>query len=219
MEQTFNYPQNGVNIPYGYQNGSNPAKDLSFSGGGNADQVYLYSDNLVDWAALKEAGLKLQRRRNLAEKETISEEVLASAQLAVDLATAAYQQVLASAELAKQERDRRQVPLQPAYGAAEMFHHKTPLPHTTSKSVLPNYPGFDYPPTFNKIAEPRTFRGRSEHRLRHSGEPSRRKRRSRKKNCPRQPAATITTLTAATGKVLTEFASSRPTDLGQPKGR
>jgi RND family efflux transporter MFP subunit len=54
-------------------------------------------------AALKEARLKLQRRRNLAEKETISEEVLDSAQLAVDLATAAYQQVLASAELAKRE--------------------------------------------------------------------------------------------------------------------
>ncbi|WP_017221920.1 pilus assembly protein [Moritella dasanensis] len=52
------YPQNGVNIPYGYQNGSNPAKDLSFLGGGNADQAYLYSDNLVDWAALKEAGTK-----------------------------------------------------------------------------------------------------------------------------------------------------------------
>ncbi|GIC77951.1 pilus assembly protein [Moritella sp. F3] len=58
QDSTFyqGYPQNGVNIPYGYQNGSNPAKDLSFSGGGSADQAYLYSDNLVDWAALKKAG-------------------------------------------------------------------------------------------------------------------------------------------------------------------
>lgn len=54
-------------------------------------------------AALKEARLKLQRRRDLAEKETISREVLDSAQLAVDLANAAYQQVLASAELARRE--------------------------------------------------------------------------------------------------------------------
>jgi RND family efflux transporter MFP subunit len=54
-------------------------------------------------AALKEARLKLQRRRDLAEKETISQEVLDSAQLAVDLANAAYQQVLASAELARRE--------------------------------------------------------------------------------------------------------------------
>ena len=37
------------------------------------------------------------------------------------------------------------------------------------------------------------------------------------KKCPRRPAATITTLTAATGKVLTEFVGFRPTDLGHPK--
>jgi membrane fusion protein, multidrug efflux system len=54
-------------------------------------------------AALKEARQKLQRRRNLAAQETISKEVLDTAQLAVELATAAYQQVLASAELAKRE--------------------------------------------------------------------------------------------------------------------
>jgi RND family efflux transporter MFP subunit len=54
-------------------------------------------------AALNEALLKLQRRRNLAEKETISEEVLDSAQLAVDLATAAYQRAMAGAQLAKRE--------------------------------------------------------------------------------------------------------------------
>jgi len=39
------------------------------------------------------------------------------------------------------------------------------------------------------------------------------------KKCPRRPAATITTLTAATGKVLTEFVGSRPTDLGHLKLR
>ncbi|CAA0109065.1 Multidrug resistance protein MdtA [Halioglobus japonicus] len=54
-------------------------------------------------AALKEAQLKLQRRRNLAERETISKEVLDSAQLAVDLASAAYQQALSSAQLAERE--------------------------------------------------------------------------------------------------------------------
>ena len=54
-------------------------------------------------AALKEARLKLQRRRNLAEQETISKEVLDSAQLAVDLASAAYQQALSSAQLAERE--------------------------------------------------------------------------------------------------------------------
>ena len=54
-------------------------------------------------AALKEARLKLQRRRNLAEQETISKEVLDSAQLAVDLATSAYQQALSSAQLAQRE--------------------------------------------------------------------------------------------------------------------
>tara|TARA_B110000503_G_scaffold30329_2_gene49105 strand:+ start:8754 stop:9803 length:1050 start_codon:yes stop_codon:yes gene_type:complete len=54
-------------------------------------------------AALKEARLKLQRRRDLAEKETISREVVDSAQLAVDLATSAYQQALSSAQLAERE--------------------------------------------------------------------------------------------------------------------
>jgi membrane fusion protein (multidrug efflux system) len=54
-------------------------------------------------ATLKEARQKLERRRNLAERETISAEVLDAAQLAVDMATAAYQQALSSAELAKRE--------------------------------------------------------------------------------------------------------------------
>lgn len=54
-------------------------------------------------AALQETRLKLQRRRNLAEKKTISKEVLDNAQLAVDAATAAYQQALASQQLARRE--------------------------------------------------------------------------------------------------------------------
>ena len=54
-------------------------------------------------AALREARLKLQRRRNLAEKETISREVLDNAQLAVDAASAAFQQALASQQLAQRE--------------------------------------------------------------------------------------------------------------------
>ena len=56
-------------------------------------------------AALKEARLKLQRRRNLVERDTISKEVLDSAQLAVDLATSAYQQALSNVQLAKRELD------------------------------------------------------------------------------------------------------------------
>jgi membrane fusion protein (multidrug efflux system) len=54
-------------------------------------------------AALKEARLKLQRRRNLAAKETISREVLDNAQLALDGASAAYQQAQASQQLAVRE--------------------------------------------------------------------------------------------------------------------
>ena len=56
-------------------------------------------------AALKEARLKLQRRRNLAAKETISREVLDNAQLALDGASAAYQQAQASQQLAARELD------------------------------------------------------------------------------------------------------------------
>ncbi len=41
----------------------------------------------------------------------------------------------------------------------------------------------------------------------------------KQKKYPRRPAATITTLTAATGKVLTEFVGFRPTDLGHLKFR
>ena len=54
-------------------------------------------------AALEEAQLKLQRRRNLSEQETISKEVLDNAQLTVDAATATYQQALVSRQLAERE--------------------------------------------------------------------------------------------------------------------
>ena len=54
-------------------------------------------------AALDEARLKLQRRRNLSEQETISKEVLDNALLAVDAATATYQQALVSQQLAARE--------------------------------------------------------------------------------------------------------------------
>ena len=56
-------------------------------------------------AALDEARLKLQRRRNLSEQETISKEVLDNALLAVDAATATYQQTLVSQQLAERELD------------------------------------------------------------------------------------------------------------------
>lgn len=54
-------------------------------------------------AALDEARLKLQRRRNLSEQKTISKEVLDNALLAVDTATATYQQALVSQQLAERE--------------------------------------------------------------------------------------------------------------------
>lgn len=54
-------------------------------------------------AALDEAQLKLQRRRNLSEQKTISKEVLDNALLAVDAATATYQQALVSQQLAERE--------------------------------------------------------------------------------------------------------------------
>ena len=54
-------------------------------------------------AALQEARAKLKRRRNLAAKESISEEVLDSAQRSVDASNAAYQQSLAAQRLAERE--------------------------------------------------------------------------------------------------------------------
>lgn len=53
--------------------------------------------------ALREARLKLDRRLDLAKKESISKEVLDSAQLAVDGASAAYQQAMAALALAERE--------------------------------------------------------------------------------------------------------------------
>ncbi|MFK7976340.1 MAG: efflux RND transporter periplasmic adaptor subunit [Halioglobus sp.] len=53
--------------------------------------------------ALREARLKLNRRLDLAKKESISKEVLDSAQLAVDGASAAYQQAVATLQLAERE--------------------------------------------------------------------------------------------------------------------
>lgn len=53
--------------------------------------------------ALREARLKLERRLNLAEKETISKEILDTAQLSVDGAAAAYRQARASQQLAQRE--------------------------------------------------------------------------------------------------------------------
>jgi len=54
-------------------------------------------------AGLEEARLKLQRRRDLAERESVSREILDNAQLAVDAANAAYQQAQAARELAARE--------------------------------------------------------------------------------------------------------------------
>lgn len=53
--------------------------------------------------ALQEARLKLERRSELAQRESVSREVLDTAQLAVDSAVAAYQQALASHRLAQRE--------------------------------------------------------------------------------------------------------------------
>ncbi len=53
--------------------------------------------------ALKEAQLKLERRHSLAERETISQEILDNARLAVDAASATHQQALAARNLAQRE--------------------------------------------------------------------------------------------------------------------
>ena len=58
--------------------------------------------------ALDEARLKLERRQELAQLETISKEVLDNARLSLDSASAAYERALASQRLAERElRDTR----------------------------------------------------------------------------------------------------------------
>jgi RND family efflux transporter MFP subunit len=52
---------------------------------------------------LDEARLKLERRRELAEQKTISEEVLDSAKLTVEAAAASYEEALAAQQLAERE--------------------------------------------------------------------------------------------------------------------
>ena len=54
-------------------------------------------------AALEESRLKLQRRRDLAERESVSREILDNAQLSVDAANAAYQQAMSARDLAARE--------------------------------------------------------------------------------------------------------------------
>ena len=54
-------------------------------------------------AALEEARLKLERRVDLAQRETISREVLDNAQLAVDATSATHQRALAAEQLARRE--------------------------------------------------------------------------------------------------------------------
>lgn len=69
-------------------------------------------------AVLREARLKLQRRRDLAQKESVSEEVLDGAQLDVDAASAAYEQALALARLAQRELEDTRV-YSPAAGLVD----------------------------------------------------------------------------------------------------
>ncbi|MCX2977190.1 efflux RND transporter periplasmic adaptor subunit [Candidatus Marimicrobium litorale] len=54
-------------------------------------------------ATLEEARLRLKRRKDLAERESVSREVLDNAQLNVDGAAAAFQQAVASGQLAERE--------------------------------------------------------------------------------------------------------------------
>jgi len=54
-------------------------------------------------ATLEEARLRLKRRKDLAERESVSREVLDNAQLNVDGAAAAFQQAVASRQLAERE--------------------------------------------------------------------------------------------------------------------
>lgn len=71
--------------------------------------------------ALEEARLKLQRRLNLAEKETISQELLDNAQLAVDASSAAYQQSLAALRLAERELADTRI-VSPTDGVVDVRH-------------------------------------------------------------------------------------------------
>jgi membrane fusion protein, multidrug efflux system len=95
------------------------------------------ADNEVEQAraALDEARLRLQRRLNLAEKETISQEILDNTQLAVDKASARYQQVLASRQLAQRELADTRI-ISPTNGLVDIRAVEPGEPVTTGASLV-----------------------------------------------------------------------------------
>jgi membrane fusion protein, multidrug efflux system len=78
-------------------------------------------------AALDEARSRLERRRNLAQKETISEEVLDNAKLTLDQASAYYQQALATLQLARRELADTRI-VSPTNGAVDILSVKAGEP-------------------------------------------------------------------------------------------
>jgi len=86
-------------------------------------------------ASLDEARLRLQRRRNLAKKNTISEEVLDKTQLSVDSASATYQQAVASRQLAQRELADTRI-VSPTDGAVDILFVKTGEPVQAGASLV-----------------------------------------------------------------------------------
>lgn len=70
-------------------------------------------------AALDESFLNLQRRKKLAEKETVSREILDNAELAVQRARAEYRQALATRQLAEKELSETRI-TSPVDGAVDV---------------------------------------------------------------------------------------------------
>ena len=86
-------------------------------------------------AALDEARLRLQRRLNLAEKETISQEILDNAELALDKASASYQQILASEQLAQRELADTRI-ISPTNGIVDIRAVEPGEPVTAGASLI-----------------------------------------------------------------------------------
>lgn len=87
------------------------------------------AENTVEQAraALDEARLRLERRRNLANRETISEEVLDNAQLNVDRASASYQTAVAALQLSQRELADTRI-ISPTDGAVDILSVKSGEP-------------------------------------------------------------------------------------------
>lgn len=86
-------------------------------------------------ASMDEARLRLQRRRNLAQQETISEEVLDNAQLSVDSSRATYEQAMAALQLAQRELADTRI-ISPTNGGVDVLSVKTGEPVTAGARLV-----------------------------------------------------------------------------------